>query len=134
MQFFNLLLLAPVLVGAMPQISTRQADVTEYTYTFPSAYIAAHPEVPATAVFNQAQLDKLSAYVPVEVTSNKEIKVTGEVDVQKISDDAQDEVSIQAPNPRCLTCLAACAILGPLGPEAVAPCIAFCLVKSFCRG
>tara|TARA_R110002003_G_scaffold186_4_gene14548 strand:- start:6465 stop:6854 length:390 start_codon:yes stop_codon:yes gene_type:complete len=128
MHFQTLLLtLFPLLAFAHPPLSPRDSTPSTYTYTFPTAYIAAYPDTPATVTLDSAQLAKAASLLPIEVTPANEIVPAGDVDVQHIKGivESEDEMSTQAPDPRCATCLAACLILSVLGPEAVLPCSKF---------
>ena len=120
------IILLPALVSAVPQPSTRAADVG-YKYCFPSNFN--HTGVPDTVRFDQGQFDHFSSLVPVKVDNDGEIVVIGRPNITDIAHyndtrvDAVGSVKVTtALNPRCLTCISACGILGVLGPEAIVPC------------
>lgn len=126
MYFFTFLL--PALASALPQLTERAADVNlSYQYCFPSNFN--HTGVPDTVHFNKKQFDQFSALVPVTVGNGGEIVVTGAPNVTEIAHYNDTHVNVgdsvekaAESDPRCPTCIAACTILGFLGPEAIIPC------------
>lgn len=107
----------PAFVNALPPLSSRDTAVG-YHYSFPPGFN--HTGARETVTLDQAQYNRLSSLVPVKINKDNSIASTGPPDLKKVAD-ANEDISDRI-DPRCPTCIAGCAILGPLGPEAVAPC------------